>query len=111
MEMCYDGALVMPNSYAVMSEDEMMYVEGGKWSGQQVLKNVCGIIAVFSLGYAGAAFKSFVAANKGLSYGKMLLKAGATLWKFIKAAPWQVKLVIGASTTATLYALGSWDLF
>ena len=29
MEMCYDGALVMPCSYAVMSEDEMTYVEGG----------------------------------------------------------------------------------
>ncbi|MDD6069918.1 MAG: hypothetical protein PUC12_03780 [Clostridiales bacterium] len=29
MDMCYDGALVMPSSYAVMSEDEMTYVEGG----------------------------------------------------------------------------------
>ncbi len=29
MEMCYDGALVMPSSYAVMDEEEMMYVEGG----------------------------------------------------------------------------------
>lgn len=71
MEMCYDGALVMPSSYAVMDNEEKMYVEGG-WSGKQVLKNVCGIIAVFSLGYAGAAFRNFVAANKGLSYGKML---------------------------------------
>lgn len=29
MEMCYEGALVMPSSYAVMSEEEMTYVEGG----------------------------------------------------------------------------------
>lgn len=29
MDMCYDGALVMPGSYAVMDEEEMMYVEGG----------------------------------------------------------------------------------
>lgn len=29
MEMCYDGALVMPSSYAVMGEEEMTYVEGG----------------------------------------------------------------------------------
>lgn len=29
MEMCYDGALVMPSSYAVMDEEEMAYVEGG----------------------------------------------------------------------------------
>lgn len=27
--MSYDGALVMPSSYAVMSEDEMCYIEGG----------------------------------------------------------------------------------
>lgn len=30
MEMGYDGALVMPSSYVVMDEEEMMYVEGGK---------------------------------------------------------------------------------
>ena len=29
MEMCYEGALVMPSSYVVMNEDEMTYVEGG----------------------------------------------------------------------------------
>ncbi len=29
MEMCYDGALVMPSSYAIMDEEEMTYVEGG----------------------------------------------------------------------------------
>ena len=29
MEMCYDGALVMPRNYAVVSEEEMTYVEGG----------------------------------------------------------------------------------
>ena len=32
MDMCYDGTLVMPSSYAVMEEDEMCYVEGGGWS-------------------------------------------------------------------------------
>lgn len=29
MDMCYDGTLVMPSSYAVMDEEEMTYVEGG----------------------------------------------------------------------------------
>lgn len=29
MEMCYDGALVMPKNYALMNEDEMTYTEGG----------------------------------------------------------------------------------
>ena len=29
MDMCYDGTLVMPSSYAVMDEEEMTYIEGG----------------------------------------------------------------------------------
>lgn len=29
MEMCYDGTLVMPKNYAVVSEEEMTYVDGG----------------------------------------------------------------------------------
>lgn len=29
MEICYAGALVMPSSYAMLDEEEMMYVEGG----------------------------------------------------------------------------------
>lgn len=28
MDMCYDGALVLPSSYAVMNENEMSYTEG-----------------------------------------------------------------------------------
>ena len=30
MEMTYRGALVMPSSYAMMDEEEMTYLEGGK---------------------------------------------------------------------------------
>ena len=29
MELCYEGGLVMPSSYAMMDEEEMTYVEGG----------------------------------------------------------------------------------
>lgn len=29
MEMCYNDALVMPSSYAIISNDEMEYVDGG----------------------------------------------------------------------------------
>ena len=29
MEICYDGALVMPKNYAVVDEEEMEYVDGG----------------------------------------------------------------------------------
>lgn len=44
MEMCYDGAIVMPSSYAEMNEEEMLYLEGGigatvKWWGIRVALN------------------------------------------------------------------------
>lgn len=29
MDMCYNGKLVMPSSYAIMNEEEMTYTEGG----------------------------------------------------------------------------------
>jgi hypothetical protein len=29
MEMCYDGALILPRNYVLMDEEEMTYVEGG----------------------------------------------------------------------------------
>ena len=29
MEMCYNGALVMPSNYAIVNDNEMEYVEGG----------------------------------------------------------------------------------
>ncbi len=44
MDMCYDGTLVMPSSYAVMEEDEMNYVEGGvslSMKKDYLNKNVC----------------------------------------------------------------------
>ena len=48
MEMCYDGTLVMPGSYAVMSEDEMLYVEGG----ETIAYNVGFLSKTFCFGYA-----------------------------------------------------------
>ena len=43
MEMCYDGALVMPRSYAVMNEEEMTYVEGGFY----INKDKCATMATY----------------------------------------------------------------
>lgn len=52
MEMCYDGALVMPSSYAVMSEDEMTYVDGGGSVNTDVLAWVidvsCGLAGIYA---------------------------------------------------------------
>lgn len=47
MEMCYDGALV-PSSYAIMDEEEIMYVEGGALSkaDKALIIGICAASAV-----------------------------------------------------------------
>lgn len=56
MEMCYDGALVMPSSYAVMNEEEMMYLEGGiKLKSAEVAKAIdIGITVILALSGVGS---------------------------------------------------------
>ena len=46
MELCYDGALVMPSSYAVMTADEMEYTEGGKKSKVSVAGIICSAFGI-----------------------------------------------------------------
>ncbi len=52
MEMCYDGALVMPSSYAVMDEEEMTYVEGGACTVAQAARMIdIGVsVVLFAIG-------------------------------------------------------------
>lgn len=40
MEKYYDGALVMPKTYAVVDEEEMTYVDGGKYYSKTVTVSV-----------------------------------------------------------------------
>lgn len=52
MEMCYDGALMMPSSYAVMYEDEMTYVEGGGTFSIHISARAMNIILTVGVGTA-----------------------------------------------------------
>lgn len=99
MEMCYDGTLVMPSSYAVMDEEEMTYVEGGwcienKWWGyniylthkeRQLLSTGQAIAGLATAGVGTAIIGAFatIVANYDNGYGvkiRMLgpLKIGAS---------------------------------
>lgn len=54
MDMCYDGALVLPSSYAVMDEEEMCYTEGGiAVTTVQQLYIVGTVITIYGATYAG----------------------------------------------------------
>ncbi|MCM1500174.1 MAG: hypothetical protein NC124_17060, partial [Clostridium sp.] len=62
MEMCYDGALVMPSSYAVMDEEEMMYVEGGMNGTTKTREDricVASFIAASAVALGRLTFKAF----------------------------------------------------
>lgn len=55
MEMTYGGALVMPSSYAMMDEEEMMYLEGGAiYRGKQAFNELTNM-AMTVFGYAGSS--------------------------------------------------------
>ncbi|MCD8151161.1 MAG: hypothetical protein LUE92_16730 [Clostridiales bacterium] len=69
MEMCYDGALVMPSSYVLMSEEEMTYLEGGKYYGVNFSASKCSKIA------------------SNLSKGSTVFAAGSVILSVLSAIP------------------------
>ena len=79
MEMCYDGTLVMPSSYAVMSEEEMTYVEGGALTtvDKAIIVGIC-VVSVAALTVAIVYGQlAFAAQILGWSVKKVAKKAGA----------------------------------
>lgn len=66
MEMCYDGTLVMPSSYAVMDEEEMTYMEGGRF----VSKSQC----VMGLAGIGMSPSTYISAALTFTLAKCLIR-------------------------------------
>lgn len=91
MEMCYDGALVMPSSYAVMSEDEMSYIEGGlTWSQTKKL-------AVSFLAVIGGINTIVTAFSNAVKFGKFI--RGIAQGAFVKGIATKVSAAIGRIVT------------
>ena len=83
MDMCYDGALVLPSSYVVMDEEEMSYVEGGwigapNWLVGGVINLAIDCIVVGGCRAAAKYFtgqvKKYGAKTAGLCFSKTLKK-------------------------------------
>jgi len=53
MTMTYDGTMVMPKNFVVVTEDEMTYVDGGaSWSGKRFVRNLAGLVTIVAgVGY------------------------------------------------------------
>lgn len=88
MEMCYDGALVMPSNYAVMEEDEMVYVEGGKAIARSTVEKavnigVSALLLAVGIGYGISAILWFVKNSvKGLVVAGLKRAIVSTLASF-----------------------------
>lgn len=103
MEMCYDGALVMPSNYAVMDEEEMMYVEGGGvgkhfWNSTKCVGIILDVLLIsFSTGISlrsMASIKKMISANRK----KMVKRIEDKLYKYIGTAA--KSLAVGAMDIA-----------
>lgn len=96
MEMCYDGALVMPINYAVMDEEEMTYVEGGGTFSITLKKDtICWAIAAISGVATKAALKAIFA---GMMTGiAVAIELGTAGWGTLLAG---LVLYYGSSVAA-----------
>lgn len=83
MEMCYDGALVMPSSYAVMDAEEMTYVEGGVTYTASKCRDLVG-----KMGLASGQILITIAATAALvsKYVQRILNIGGVVAWIVKAA-------------------------
>lgn len=121
MEMCYDGALVMPNSFALMNEDEMMYVEGGgsitinKTTVNKALNIAFGTLSTYCMftgkagkdvakaigkKIAGAAFKVGKALLRVKGFAGFALQAAAcAIVGFVAACAITIGIVYATNTT------------
>lgn len=68
MEMCYNGALVMPSSYAIMDTDEMTYVDGGICISNFAASLIIdGVVLAIGIGSAALGLKATISALKYIS--------------------------------------------
>lgn len=101
MEMCYDGALVMPSKFVVIDQEEMSYIDGG--DAKMLSKNLLGIwdkstpvrFALKQIGYTRtilASAASYALTAAVAKFGLGVLKVGAVVGGAVGAA-----LVVGAA--------------
>ena len=107
MEMCYDGALVMPSSYAVMGEEEMTYIQGG-WV-KKSYEGANGWAAAAALVACGSAISAFtgmvttIVWTACIAGGPLTWVCGAMTLPASVSATWLGGQFSGAGFTALEY--------
>ena len=93
MEMTYGGALVLPSSYAMMDEEEMMYLEGGGVPNGVVEVGIYAVFALVGIGTGWAAVQTLRAAGGKYLAKKSINELGVKLG---------LKMTIGALVVSNL---------
>ncbi len=94
MEMCYDGALVMPSNYVVMDEEEMTYVEGGSGA-------LGAIVSAIAIG--GATYGAGQVCGERIYYMGITTRAK---WKKYKVPARLLAIRIGGIGPGAVFMLG-----
>lgn len=99
MEMCYDGALVMPKSCAIINEDEMTYVDGG--TAANFCKNLKGL-------WNKTQDMRWALKMGGFSWGYICSLAKASYWYVVGtvAAKFGVTISLVSRSLAVVACLG-----
>lgn len=78
MEMCYDGALVMPSRYAVMDSEEMVYTEGGSLATlKSNLRGISVLVQNYLCKWMSGATVGQVMKRCGLTWSQIGVLAGS----------------------------------
>lgn len=115
METCYNGTLVMPETYAVVSEEEMTYVDGGNgwWNSVGFIGGLIDVaIICFTAGQAVCgiyAMKKFLKNNarklvKNVS--KAIMKMVGSVASVLITSAIEIALTCFATSIGGLIALG-----
>lgn len=107
MEMCYNGALVMPSNYAIMDEEEMIYVEGGI-SCKKLGKIIDGAITIISfICGVGSGIKMIsTLLKRGKPGAIMVFTSTALKWAGISLASGTISGLYNILSTFTDYTIG-----
>ncbi len=101
------STLVLPNNYVEVSDNEMMYLDGGGFSGSVFYKNVRGLTGYFR-GAWGAVFSFLKSAKDTISYWAATTKLGGAVARLGAAVGGLVgAAIVALSAAAAIYWMGS----
>jgi hypothetical protein len=104
--------LQMPQNYVEMTDEEMMYVDGG-WSWSTAQRNVKAMLATPAAYYVGKILWNYMCGERGnaRTYANMVWKTSVSAAKAFYLLPWQMKLLGLAAGAAFIYSIGTWSIF